>query len=504
MKFTHWLACFFSLITLVYPVARGQTFAIDATSAAHALASYLDAEQQDIQNQLALMAQTPAAQAGDWDSIKPLFENLSRQHPGGWFFIRPDGSYFSLEQGLTKLNLSDRPYFQPLFAGQTISGFPILSRSTGRKSAFFAAPVKVDGNIAGAIAGSVFLDEWYKRIEASVPVPSNFFWRVVNSDGVLVMDAQTHFVLENATDRGSPSRRSAMEMIKSLGDGVTSYEDAGVVREVAFRRLSGVPWTLMLERVEPEALARLKPELRIRLEQIRDELSSLLAAMDTRMADALKPWQGRPFEDEELRPALRDIVNANKLATDVGFVNTEDILIVIEPSDYQEYEGSDLSETKRSEYLSKTRKPFLSDSFMSVEGIPTVVIVHPLFDENDELSGSVSMLINPVRLFEAAAARVGLPEDHEVWAMQKDGKIIYDANRSEIGRMLFEDPIYAAAGNLIELGRRMVAQPSGKGDYVFASAVTGEDAMKICEWETVGLHGTEWRIVLVHRPYDAR
>jgi len=494
-----WLFCF---TINMYTVARGQSFTIDAASAADAIASYVDAEQQDIQNQLALIAETPAAQSGDWNAISPLFERVSSQHPGGWFYIRPDGSYFSLEKGLTRINLGDRPYFQPLFQGQAISGFPIFSRSTGRKSAFFAVPVKRDGEVTGAIAGSIFLDEWYKRIDASVRVPSNYFWHVMNNEGVLLLDAQTHVVLENTSDRGSPSRRSAMEMVKSMGAGVTSFEDAGVERQMVFRRLSGVPWILMLERVEPEALALVKPELRLRLEQVRHELAAMLSAMDASMVEILKPWQGRRFEEEELRPALRDIVHANKLATDVGFVNTEDILIMIEPSDYQEYEGSDLSETKRSEFLSKTRKPFLSGSFMSVEGIPTVVIVHPLFDGNDELSGSVSMLINPVLLFEAAVARVGLPADHEVWAMQKDGTIIYDANRDEIGRKLFEDPVYAAAGNLIELGREMVAEPRGEGTYRFASAVTGEEVLKICEWETAGLHETEWRIVVVHRPYD--
>lgn len=499
----RWFILLFSLVAAGIPMTRGQSFTIDASSMVDALASYVDAEQFDIQGQLELMAHTPAAQSGDWSAISPMLEKIARRYAGGWFYIKSDGSYYSLEKGLTKINLSDRPYFEPLFAGQTISGFPVFSRSTGRKSAFFAAPVKSGDRVTGAIAGSVFLDAWYKRIEASVGLPSNYFWRVVNTDGVLMLDEQIHLVLENVSDRGSPSRRTAMEMIKSVRDGVTSYEDGGVERRIAFRRMSGVPWTLILERVEPEAMSLLKPELRVRLEQIRHEVDAIIKAMDASMADALKPWQGRTFEEEELRPAMRQIVDANPLATDVGFVNTEDILIMIEPSDYQEYEGSDLGETRRSELLRQTRQPFLSDSFMSVEGIASCVIVHPLFDESGELTGSVSMLINPVLVFEAAAARAGLPADHEVWAMQKDGKIIYDANRDEIGKMLFEDPVYAAAGNLLELGRRMVAEPAGKGDYVFASAVTGEDVLKICEWETVALHGTEWRIVLVHRPYDA-
>jgi len=66
---------------------------------------------------------------------------------------------------------------------------------------------------------------------------------------------------------------------------------------------------------------------------------------------------------------------------------------------------------------------------------------HPVFDTNGEFIGSVSVLTEPEFFGQIISGKVvNFPV--EIWLMQKDGEIIYDVNKDEIGRNLFTDELY--------------------------------------------------------------
>ena len=71
--------------------------------------------------------------------------------------------------------------------------------------------------------------------------------------------------------------------------------------------------------------------------------------------------------------------------------------------------------------------------------------------------------------------------------MQKDGRVLYDPDPSQLGKMLFDDPMFKPYPQLLTLGKEMVAERSGKGSYVFltnqhASNVTKE----VCTGQRLG------------------
>lgn len=78
-------------------------------------ARYLDSIFANTLTSLRLIAATPEARNGDWDAIKRYLEHLAPELPGVYFFVLPDGNYYSLTRGYTNLNLSDRAYFQSFF-----------------------------------------------------------------------------------------------------------------------------------------------------------------------------------------------------------------------------------------------------------------------------------------------------------------------------------------------------------------------------------------------------
>ncbi|HEN20782.1 MAG TPA: hypothetical protein ENN86_02095, partial [Desulfobacteraceae bacterium] len=130
---------------------------------------------------LEMAAMTPEARSGNWQGIKPYLENLKKRINGVYFYVMPDGNYYSVEKDFTNLNLSDREYFRPLFNGKQVKGFPIYSRSTGRKSALMASPVFNDGKVTGALGASVFLDDLHLRLNNEMGLPQDFTWFVIDS-----------------------------------------------------------------------------------------------------------------------------------------------------------------------------------------------------------------------------------------------------------------------------------------------------------------------------------
>lgn len=480
---------------------ENKSFVVDAEFAVKAVAHQLDELQSRIRATLDLIAITPEAKSGDWEKIEPFLARAAKDVPAAWFYIRPDGRYYSLGQGLTRATLGDRPYFEPLMRGQPTVGYPLYSRSTGKRSAFFAVPVGKDGKITGAIGVSLFLDGLHDKITQNLGLPSNYTWFVLSGDGNTLLHRDPDFIFMNALTQGPESLRQASTRMLTENSGSMAYELVGVSKKAVFQKLPRIDWWMVLAQLDPTARTPAQPELQVSLRKIRDEVQTQLNQMNASMTAALQPLQGKVQSENELRPALAQLAASNPLATDVGFVNTRDILTMIEPTEYRPHEGANLGDG-RSARLRNSRAPYLSASFLSVEKIPAVVIVHPVFDARGELFGSVSMLINPALLFHKAGHNAALGPTHELWAMETDGKILYDKDEGEVGRMLFSDPLYLDVPKLLELGRRMVADKSGRGDYIFFAQASKTRAIKLAEWETVSLHGTDWRVVLSSKPYS--
>ncbi len=113
--------------------------------------------------------------------------------------------------------------------------------------------------------------------------------------------------------------------------------------------------------------------------------------------------------------------------------------------------------------------------------------------------GSVSVLVKPEALLAGVCEPLlkGFPVD--VWIMEKDGRILYHADGKEIGRNLFYDPLFKPFKDLVRLAQRIANEPSGTGFYEFFHRGTDRAVKKHASWTTVGLYGTDWRIVLIHR-----
>jgi len=172
-------------------------------------------------------------------------------------------------------------------------------------------------------------------------------------------------------------------------------------------------------------------------------------------------------------------------------------MLAVEPEAHSESEGADISGQEQVQRLQQTQAPVMSGLFPAVEGLLAVDLEHPVFGADGALRGSVSILFQPRALFASFAEPLLERSAWYAWAMQTDGRIIYDLDVQEIGRNVLVDDMYRPFPELRTVARRIIAEPSGKDRYKFLSAGLDRPRTKDCAWTTAALHNVPWRIILV-------
>ncbi|MCX6001372.1 MAG: hypothetical protein NTY79_02365, partial [Chloroflexi bacterium] len=147
--------------------------------------------------------------------------------------------------------------------------------------------------------------------------------------------------------------------------------------------------------------------------------------------------------------------------------------------------------------LNENKQPVLSHIFGAVEGIDAVVLVWPVVTEKGELLGVVGALFKPGSLMDETIAPQAKVVALKVNIMQLDGMVIYCSTGTETGKNVLTDPSYKNYPELIAQAEKIAAQKTGMGGYMYPDAATGKPVKKTIYWTTIGLHGTEWRLVSI-------
>jgi hypothetical protein len=233
--------------------------------------------------------------------------------------------------------------------------------------------------------------------------------------------------------------------------------------------------------------------------QAQEAVQSELDNLDSDLSDAASKLSGTGLSGPEARQILNGLCSKHPFVIDSCTADIAGKMVTVAPDAYSSYEGSDISEYGPTVKLRETKKPLLSQVFLSVEGMDAAVIMWPIFSEKGDFIGSLSALFNPETLLAMAVEPMLKGTDIEVDVMQLDGLTIYDSEGTDTGKNLLTDPSFQPYKELVELGARIAAEESGSGSYTFINHATGKPVKKQAFWVSVGLHGTAWRLASVQQ-----
>ncbi|MDD5073033.1 MAG: cache domain-containing protein [Candidatus Omnitrophica bacterium] len=237
--------------------------------------------------------------------------------------------------------------------------------------------------------------------------------------------------------------------------------------------------------------------------KLQDKIDSAFIKMDSGAAFAAREIQKTGASGNEGRKIIADLARSSPYAVDCSYIDAKGIMAIVEPEEYKSCEGSDVSGQEQVIRIQRTRRPVMSDAFKCVEGFYASDIEQPVFSARGDFAGSVSLLFKPEDLLSAVIKSVTNDPSLYIWVMQKDGRILYDPDPDQIGRMLFSDPLYEPFPDTVAFGRKIAADRTGSGSYNFYDLGTTKPVKKNAVWTTIALHGTEWRLVVATKEFSA-
>ena len=233
------------------------------------------------------------------------------------------------------------------------------------------------------------------------------------------------------------------------------------------------------------------------LEAARQKVAEELNRLDKGLREAAAALGKTGLTGESARPVLASLCGKFDYAVDCAAINLQGRMAVVEPEAFRRFEQKDISGQEQVRRVLKTGRPALSSVFVSVEGFPAVDAQYPVVSPEGKRIGAVSVLFQPEKFLGSVLVPLVRQTPVAIWAMEKGGLILYDADASQIGLNLFTSKRYQPYAGLLALGKRIAVRPRGKGVYEFTQGQSANVVRKNALWKTVTLYGTSWRLVAV-------
>lgn len=232
------------------------------------------------------------------------------------------------------------------------------------------------------------------------------------------------------------------------------------------------------------------------LTQLQQEIAAGLFKLDKDIQQSALTLSGSDLRGDEARSALKHLYEANPYIIDCETVSGQGIMLAVEPPEHRTSEGADISKQAHMIRLFRTLEPVMSGSFRSVEGPDAVVIHHPIFSADHQFEGSVSALFAPEYMLSSIIEPVASNLPVDIFLMQNDGLIIYNADAKQTGLNIFHDPFYKSFPKLVAFARKAASTHTGIGVYQFSQKGKKKVDTKVALWRTLALHGAAWRLVI--------
>ena len=223
----------------------------------------------------------------------------------------------------------------------------------------------------------------------------------------------------------------------------------------------------------------------------RERIAAEFSRLDIALKQTAEKLGTVGLKGEPARKALRGLCSAFPYAVDCTAVDVRGIMVTVEPEKFKHVEGTNISEQPQVVQVLTRKTPVLSSLFRAVEGFAAMA-------SNGQILGSVSLLFKPEEMLRDRIKPLVADLPVSIWVMNREGQILYDEDPAQIGLNLFLARLYQPYPQLVQLGRQIVEQPVGVGEYEFPSVLSAEPVRKKASWQTVSLYDSQWRLVMTH------
>jgi len=266
--------------------------------------------------------------------------------------------------------------------------------------------------------------------------------------------------------------------------------------------LASLPWCVSAAEDDADPLDEAAPlvtdpedDMAYVLLGLQADIDGCLGDLDSAVAGASWKLSSTGLEGVRAREILDNLTGSNAQLMDVVTMGLDGVILAVEPSIYQSYEGADISDQEHIIKLLQTRNPVMSAIFPAVEGFDAISIAYPVFSQSGEFLGGISAILDPAEVLDDLVTPWVDGTYFGITITEKDGPILYDTDFSQIGKMP-DDPLYQDYPELLELLEQVMEERFGRESYSFLDPEENQTVKKVACWTTAGLHGREWRVAI--------
>ena len=239
-------------------------------------------------------------------------------------------------------------------------------------------------------------------------------------------------------------------------------------------------------------------EMELILIHSQASINAELLSLDGLVSNACQQLSATGLTGVEAEKILNGLYTENSdIIVNAATADKNDILLAVQPSNYSAIIGQDIANQEQNIEMHKTMRPSLSNLISLVEGFPGIVMVSPVFDTNAQFIGSLSIVFQPYQLIHPIVkdSSKGI---YTIYALQRNGTLIYDNNSEEQGKNIFTDQAYAGYTKLQTFIHQVVDTQSGYGTYSYFDDLAASRPLvnKEAYWTTIGIYNTDWRLVI--------
>ncbi|MEI7857161.1 MAG: cache domain-containing protein [Methanomicrobiales archaeon] len=183
-------------------------------------------------------------------------------------------------------------------------------------------------------------------------------------------------------------------------------------------------------------------------------------------------------------------------------ISRDGIVTTAVPQNHAGMIGRNLSWQSQVQRANADRVPVVSTVFKMEEGFTGISQSYPVFSPSGEYLGYTDITYTADGFLGRQIEPVIRSTGYDVWVVQPDGTEIFDTTKEEIGKNLLSDPVYADPV-LQDVIRQIIKEPSGTTNYVFWDKEWNRNVTKTAVWDTAGIDGATWRVVVTSAEKEA-
>ncbi|MBP1927702.1 hypothetical protein J2741_000249 [Methanolinea mesophila] len=238
-------------------------------------------------------------------------------------------------------------------------------------------------------------------------------------------------------------------------------------------------------------------EMLVYLNLLQGEIDGALAGLDGQVEATAGNLTATGLAGADADAELNDALAADPSVTTAITIARNGTCLAAVPESVASLVGEDLGGREVVRETFEKKVPIMTDVIPLHEGGQAAIIEYPVFGEDECLAGAMSITFDPYLLCKEKIEPVLNGTPYTAMVAEAGGRVLYDPDPEEVGKETFNESLYEAFPEILAFAHTYAGNWSGHATYSFYDTGFSRTVQKEAYWTTVGLYGTEWRLIII-------